>query len=122
MNKETFGYGREAVPNKNFAATNFVPAEGLLQPDPTSIIWIGGVNDNSQTLSCKCQMALVRFYKDLFVNSAMLMDKFQDYSIGNQSSLISYLMIFCIIQNPWSFSTSHPSVPIPRILLLIEQK
>ena len=64
----------------SFSDGNFLPGEPLKQPDSTSRVYLGGTITGG--LGCRCNLAQVRFYADLFVNDVSLMTKFSDYGAG----------------------------------------
>ena len=87
-----FGYQKTPVSSSSFTFVNFDPTLPLQPPNYTSTIWLGGTN--AQTLGCRCNLAQVRFYIDLFVNDESLMTKFSDYGTGK---LLNKMILMIIL-------------------------
>lgn len=68
----------------HFHKSNFEVEVGLEMPDRTSTFSVGG--NSGASLSCRCQLSQLRFYKELFVGDVALMAKFSDYGVGNESA------------------------------------
>ena len=77
---DTFGYLQTPASDFSLSDSNFLPGEPLKQPDSTSRIYLRGSNTGGA--GCRCNLAEVRFYVDLFINDVSLMPKFSDYELG----------------------------------------
>ena len=77
---DTFGYLQTPASDFWLSGSNFLPGEPLKQPDSTSRMYFGGSSTGGQ--GCRCKLAQVRFYSELFVKGESLMTKFSDYGTG----------------------------------------
>lgn len=80
---DLFQHQRRLIPYKVDNVNTQLGAP-LQQPDSESALWLGG----NSTLGCRCQLALTRFYLNLFVNDPELMTKFSGYETGNFEMLM----------------------------------